>query len=196
MRVQSEFSFLKRCRWSPLWGGLAFSALLVGCDGQVHLEGGKTTDFASSQVTANGPAPADGASQVILSIHLRNSDGTPVVGFKPIYEIVSGSGVQGGDCAVSDSAGLSTCALKATTSGVKRVSITNVKIALVVDVTFSAMTLGGALTGPAPAGSFGKTSASGYAISGSLGSMQSNVVKTSASGWKLYGGPEGNALSR
>jgi hypothetical protein len=172
-----------------------FAIFLVACDGKVHLTDAKTLDFARSEIISNGPAVADGASELLVVVHLMNSDGSSIPLFKPTYEITSGGGVQGSECTTSNNNGVATCVLKSTQAGTKRFLVTNVKkVELAKDLFFISQSPPGAVTGLVTAANDHLTSASGHTLSGTVGSLHSDTVKTSG-GWKLYGGPEGSALS-
>lgn len=173
-----------------------FAAVLSSCDGKVHLTGKKVVDFARSEIISNGPVLADGSSEMIVVIQLMNSDGTPIKFFKPSYEIKAGAGVQGSECTTSNIHGVSTCVLKSTQQGVKKFVVTNVKIALEKDLVFLPPTPKGAVTGLVPAAKYKSKAVTGHELTGTIGSVHSEAVKRSPTGWKLYGGPEGNAVSR
>lgn len=186
----------RRLRMIALAGSALVFSSCGGVDGKTHLSGAKRVDFARSEIISNGPAVADGSSELLVVIHLMNSDGSAVTLYKPSYEILSGAGVQGSECTTSNNNGVSTCVLKATQPGAKKFSVTNVKIQLEKELLFSPPTPPGAVTGLVSAARFRHTSAAGHEISGTVGSVHSNLVKTGTGGWKIYGGPEGNALSR
>lgn len=175
---------------------LAIATLfLTGC-GKISSEvsaifKGKT-DFARSEIITSGTGVADGSTEMLVVIQLMNSDGTPVKLYKPTYEIVSGSGVTAQECTTSNSNGVSTCILKATQAGTKRLSVTNIKIELQKDLLFqlpSSKTMLGLASGAK------QITTSGYKVSASVATQESAMVRESG-GWKFYGGVEGNAASR
>ncbi len=149
-------------------------------------------DFARSQVINNGPGIADGQSELLVVIQLMNSDGTPVKLFQPTYSIISGAGVAAQACTTSNINGVSTCVLKASQAGVKRLSITNITISLEADVIFNQ---------PGRKPVMGLISASnsqtqaGVKIQASLGNQEPVPVQTSGP-VKLFGGVQGEAFSR
>ena len=94
-------------------------------------------DFKRSVIISSGPVAADGVSPLLVVVDLLNSDGTPVVLFTPTYEIQSGLGVVASECTPSNTNGAATCILKSLQPGVKHLAVTNVKIALEKDLTFT-----------------------------------------------------------
>lgn len=184
--------------------GIKFLSLLlvgvlsaVGCSGQVELTNSSSdNDFALSHIVVNGTAVANGSSELLVVIQLKNSNGRPIKQFRPTYSIVSGAGVTGSQCTPSDTNGISTCLLKSTHSGTKRFAVTNLtKVTLEQDVLFLTTSAGSFLSTITPAATNTQSSASGATLRGNLGTLESDLVKTSASGWKIFGGPQGDALS-
>lgn len=152
----------------------------------------KVQDFKKSEIIQNGPGIADGQSALTVAISLMNSDGSVVPQFKPTYDIVSGTGVLPAACTTSNNNGISTCLLKATQAGVKKLSVTNIQIPLEADLIF---------TNPQFKPIFGfvaadkKQSTGTYTLSATIGSQEPGIVKTSGT-HKLYGGVQGEGFSR
>jgi hypothetical protein len=195
-----ELSFTRQRHASGSMVAAASASLLLSAcgpiDGKIHLWGSKLPDFARSEIIQNGPAIADGSSELLVAVSLMNADGSSVKLFKPTYEILSGGGVQGTECTTSNSNGISTCILKSTQAGVKKFSVTNIRIKLERDVVFTAPEKSGLTSAIVPAAKFNEKSTQGHELSGSVGSLHSQVVITGTNGWKIFGGPEGNAFSR
>jgi hypothetical protein len=183
----ARFAAASACLWLSACGPI---------DGKIHLWGSTLPDFARSEIIQNGPAIADGSSELLVAVNLMNTDGSSVKLFKPTYEIVSGGGVQGSECTTSNNNGISTCILKSTQAGVKKFSVTNIRIKLERDVVFTPPEKPGLTSAIVSAAKFNKKSAQGHELSGSVGSLHSQAVITGTSGWKIFGGPEGNAFSR
>jgi hypothetical protein len=179
----------------------AFAALSLliagGCakiDGQIHSTFNRSLlqDFEKSEIITNGPAAADGQSELLVVIQLKNSNQTPVSDYKPIYAVTSGLGVAAGECTTSNVNGVSTCVLKSTQAGTKHIAVTNVKIALEKDVVFTQPTTKSSLELLAD----GKSKTSGsYKFSGTIGSQSPGIVKSSGH-YQFFGGVQGDVFSR
>ncbi len=152
------------------------------------------SDFKRSEIITNSPGVADGSSELIVVIQLMNSNGSLVRLHKPTYEVIQGAGVIGSECTTSNNNGLSTCILKSTQAGTKRISVTNVKIDLQKNVVFDAPS-SKAMFGLAVA-SGTRTSSNSFSLHGAVGGNQPKALNTTPSGFKLWGGPEGNVFSR
>lgn len=156
------------------------------------LFGSGANDFMKSEIISNGPGIADGQSELLMIVHLVNSNGSKVKDFTPIYQVVSGSAVFASACTASNVNGVSTCVLKSTQAGVKRVSLTNIGIQLEADFVFNT---------PAPKPLLGliaadkKQTSGTYTLSATIGSQEPAVVKTSGT-YKLFGGVQGEAFSQ
>jgi hypothetical protein len=121
---------------------LAACVTLSGCGkikGSItHLIGDKVIDFEKTEILSNGSVPADGSSELIVVIHLKNSDLSVVPNYRPMYQIEVGSGVVSSDCGLSDINGIAVCVLRSTVSGFKKFVLTNAKKGLSKDVEFTA----------------------------------------------------------
>jgi hypothetical protein len=171
--------------------GLSVSA----CDAEFDAPAPKVSDFAKSEIISNGPAIANGSSELLVVVNLMNSDGSPVKLFKPIYYISAGAGVRGAECTTSNANGVSTCVLKATQAGFKRFKVTNIKrVDLQKDLLFIPPTPPG-VTASVVSSANRQVSSAGYELSGTAGSLQSSMVRTNSAGWKLYGGAESSAIT-
>ncbi len=151
-------------------------------------------DFKKSEIISNGPAAADGQSDLLIVIQLTNSDSTPVVGFRPTYTVVSGGGVTALPCTTSNSNGVSTCILRSTQVGVKTILVNNVAIVLKSDVVFTTP-MGRSVFG-AIAGAKKITSTdSRYELLGNFGNQEPGAVKTSGR-YTLKGGVQTQTFQR
>ncbi len=174
---------------------LCVALLTSGCmlSDQVHVQFDRVQDFKRSEIISNGPAVADGQSELLVVIQLMNTDGSSVKLFKPIYEVISGTGVTAQACTTSNENGVSTCVLKSSEAGTKRISVTNIKIDLQSDVVFSAPVPGKAMFGLISAT---KNQTQGnFQLSASIGNQEPGVVKSSGA-FKVYGGVQGEVFSR
>lgn len=176
----------------------AFLAVLclVGCGeitaGIESLFERDPNDFRKSEIISDSPAVADGQSELLMVISLVNSDGNPVKDYRPTYDVIAGTGVHASICTTSNNNGVSTCILKSSQAGTKRVSVTNIQIQLQADLVFE---------NPTKKPIFGFTSASTtqsvgtVQLSGSFGALESTTVNTNGN-FKLYGGVQGEAFSQ
>ncbi len=123
-------------------GTVVFSTSLVGCRlDDNRLRGNikipiHRIDFKKTEILENGPVPADGSSELILLVHLKNSDGTVVPNYRPEYEVVSGPGVIEAPCTESTKDGISACLLRANQAGAKVLRLVNAKVGLEKEVYF------------------------------------------------------------
>ena len=152
-----------------------------------------STDFAKSQVITNGPAVADGSSQLLVVIQLMNSDNSVVVDYQPTLEITSGSGVTASPCTKSNANGVSTCVLKSVLAGTKRLAVTNISIVLQADAVFSQPSTDRLRVGLAAAG--GLRSSGAAKLSASLSFNEAGAANKNGSA-VLYGGVMGEVTSK
>jgi hypothetical protein len=124
---------------------LTFSLFFtVGCGGAKEAtEASSTTpgpakvpDFEHTQIETTGAAPADGESKLIVTVHLKNSDDSPVVGFRPSFSVSLGTGLNAATCSASTSSGDSTCSVTSSDPGVKTIQLTNARRGLTVALNF------------------------------------------------------------
>lgn len=119
------------------------SFFLVSCNINTSVEGtgGKVVesinDFEKTEIISGGPAKADGSSELLLGIHLKNSDNSSVPSYRPQYEIQGNPGVNAGDCTSSDNNGISACVLTSTVPGSFAFVLTNAKVGLTKTLVFS-----------------------------------------------------------
>ncbi len=160
---------------------------------QVQAQFDRVQDFKKSEIISNGPAVADGQSELLVVIQLMNTDGSAVKLFKPAYEVIAGSGVSAQACTSSNENGVSTCVLKASLAGTKTISVTNIKIDLKADVVFNAPIAGKAMFGLISATK--NHSQNGFNLSASIGNQEPKPVQSSGA-FKVYGGVQGEVFSR
>ncbi len=80
---------------------------------------------ANSQITGTTPTVADGASNAIVTIELRNASNNPVTGVVPTFAATdTGSTNSYGTCSASDSSGISTCTLSSLAAESKVLEVT------------------------------------------------------------------------
>lgn len=117
-----------------------FFLFTTGCDNTIEgtIGGPRIIDFQKTEIIAGGPVEADGTSQLLVAIHLKNSDNTPVSNYLVTYTVTSNAGVSANQCTSSDSNGVSICIIKSTILGTKTVTLTNAKVGLSKNIEFIA----------------------------------------------------------
>jgi|GEM_PF-6610812 len=150
-------------------------------------------DFKKSQIISNGPQVADGSSSLLVVISLLNSDGTPVIGFTPVYQILSGGGVTSLPCTSSNANGVSTCILKSTQAGTKLLSVTNITISLQASLVFTSPSAGQSHIELA---SSSKSQTQGsYTLTAAVGPVETGIKKVSGT-YSLFGSIHGAEFSK
>jgi hypothetical protein len=185
-----------RLYFSKCLAALGLVFIVTGCgktSGEISATFNRVQDFKRSEIISNGPAAADGSSELLVVIQLMNTDGSPVKLFRPTYEVVSGAVLIAQACTTSNINGVSTCVLKANTAGTRRIAVTNIQIALQAEVVFTAPTTGKSIFGLIS--STKNQTQSNFGLSASIGSQEPGVVKSSGT-FKVYGGVQGEAFSR
>lgn len=153
----------------------------------------RAVDFEKSEIISNGPAYADGQSELLMVIQLMNSDNSVVKDHKPTYKIISGTGVNASECTTSNANGVSTCVLKATQAGTKRVKVTNIKVNLEKDLLFINPPIGKSMM--TLVATTKKQTSGTHVLEASVGNQEPDAVKASGT-YKLYGGFQGDVFSR
>jgi len=153
----------------------------VKISGSLTKLGGKN-DFLKTEFIVGGPQPADGVSQLLVGLQLKNSDNHAVANYQPTYEITSGGGVITSSCTTSDSNGISACVLKAIQPGQKTVSLTNAKVGLKQNVLFENPS-GAKAANLISGATFHNTTPLGSKVSVSFGNSTQGVKRTTAAGY-------------
>ncbi len=180
---------------------LQFVVLLVlvssGCQmrGKILRDGNGLADFMNTEIIASDIGIADGNDELVVVVHLKNSDNSVVGNFKPEYEIVNGAAVWKGPCTTSASNGMSICILKSTVPGSKRLRLTNAKAGLEKDVLF-ALKGTSSLAGFTAGGSTAIATNGGYKANVSVGPWAANPGVGTPGGYKAYISVQGAMDSR
>ena len=157
---------------------LGLALLLANCSMDIAIEDISGPDFLKSKVLSSTTGIADGVSDLVVNVELRNSNDTLVVGHIPTIDLLSGNGITLLDCTASNDNGISTCRLRSTIPGIATISIENIPIELDHDVKFDPPARDGTFiqivasaqnnqpTTDAGNGSYSVTSQIGPAISG------------------------------
>ena len=172
--------------------------LISGC-GKISIEVNKFKkpfDFLKTEIISSGPVPADGTSEMLLAVHLKNSDNSSVPEYRPEYEIVTGSGVSQSNCTTSDQNGISACILKANVPGPKILRLTNAKVGLERTVVFTPIVRSGVRMGIVSASNQNMTSAGGYKAEISLGEKFKNIKSVTNGGYEVRMSVQGILVSR
>jgi hypothetical protein len=139
-------------------------------------------DFLKTEFIVGGPQPADGVSQLLVGLQLKNSDNRSVPGYKPAYQVVSGSGVITSACTTSDANGISACIIKSVQSGQKTLELTNAKVGLRQNVLFE-NPHGSKTTNIISGAEFHRSTTLGSKVSASLGNATQGIKRTTTAGY-------------
>lgn len=175
-----------------------FLTPLFGCNVNNQIKGrygsGSTgNDFGKSEIVVNGTGIADGSTPLYVLVRLVNSDGSVIAGFRPEYQILSGSGVITAPCTLSDVNGVAVCALKANLPGMKSMKVTNLGVTLGLQSSFEfiAVAAKGSVAGLSSSGSAQQV-ASGYLVHASVSGWTSSIYQETGSGYKVYTSLQGS----
>ena len=151
-------------------------------------------DFLKSEVISSGSVPADGISELMVVLHLKNSDNSPVANYKPTYDITKGGGVIREECTHSDKNGISACILKSTVPGEKTFKVSNIEQKVLEKVViFDTPTPTSSVAG-ITGGAISTTTATGYKVTGAISYGGVSYTET-PEGYKVYQTSEGGILS-
>ena len=176
--------------------GLSFILLSSSCSlkGQISKIAGNN-DFKKTEIIASDIGIADGSDDLVVAVHLKNSDNSAVAAYRPEYDIVSGSVSYKGACTTSSNDGISVCILRATQPGTKRLRLKNAYVGKEKDVLF-------ALAGTAPvsgltaAGGVQVPTAGGYKANVSLGAWAASPGVATPGNYKVFLSVQGAVDSR
>jgi hypothetical protein len=175
--------------------GLALIALSAGCGLQGQVKRIGKVDFEKTEIIASDIAIADGQDDLVVAVHLKNSNNSVVPNYKPEYEITSGSGVIASPCTTSSSDGISVCILRAVTPGSKRLALKNAKVGLAKDVMFAKRGTS-ALSGLVPGSNVQVGTAGGYKANLAVGPWVASDGVSTNGGYKAYISVQGAMDSR
>jgi hypothetical protein len=186
---------------------LLFCLNFLGCSLNTNIERiGATSninDFLKTEIVVGEPVPADGSSNLLVVIHLKNSDNNPVKEFLPTYTVtanenndsnslsntevsssVMASSVLTSPCTTSDNNGISACVLKSTAAGNLIFKLTNAKVGLSKPIAFISVKTQSDLkivSGSLPNG----TTLQGSKVSLTLGEGVESGHHTTSGGYKV-----------
>ncbi len=144
-------------------------------------------DFLKTEILVGGSNLADGSAELIVLIHLKNSDNTVVPNYRPTYLVTSSAGITAGDCSLSSSEGVSVCVLKSTSPGTKLMKLTNALKGLEKAIEFVAPA-GGQIFGLASGAKKNMTTAAGHKINLSVGEGPKPQKSVTSGGYKVLSG--------
>lgn len=169
-----------------------FPALMIlsaGC-GKLTLtipQASSVVDFLKTEILVGGSNLANGTAEMIVIIHLKNSDSTPVVDYRPTYTVTVSTGITAGQCSLSSSEGVSVCVLKSTSPGTKVLKLTNALVGLEKQIEFVAAA-GEQIFGLASGAQKGMTTPLGHKINLSAGESPKGHKSVTAGGYKVSTG--------
>jgi len=144
-------------------------------------------DFLRTEIVVGGSNIADGNSEMIVLILLKNSDNTVIPNYKPTYEINSSTGLIATECTTSDANGISVCILKSTKPGNKLFRLTNARVGLEKMIVFNAV-LSGQVFGVASGAKKDMTTPAGHKVKLSAGESPRGQKSVTAGGYKVSTG--------
>ncbi|MDZ4661487.1 MAG: hypothetical protein SGJ18_07675 [Pseudomonadota bacterium] len=168
---------------------IVFGLIAAGC-GKLTLNiplASSIIDFLKTEIIVGGSNLADGTAEMIVIVHLKNSDNTVVPNYKPTYLVTSSLGIIPGECTLSSSDGVSVCVLKSTKDGTKSLKLTNALVGLEKIIDFQAI-LAGQIFGVAAGAKKGMTTVAGHKINLSVGESPKGQNSVTASGYKVSAG--------
>ncbi len=159
---------------------------LSGCSqfGVSSLLGTGVNDFEKTEILPGTPVYANGSEQLLVAIHLKNSDSSSVPNFRPELETIEGTGVIPTVCSTSDSNGVAICLVKAIVAGRKVVRLTNGKVGLESEIEFKAPT-GLQRLAVLPGSNTSATTANGSKVQVHFGQPFGGVKHTTSGGYKV-----------
>ncbi len=162
----------------------------------VAVSGSNVLDFKNTEIIAGDPVAADGVAEFAVIIHLKNSDNSSVSGYKPTYEISSGTGVFPRECTTSDSNGFSACVLKAIEPGIKRMRLTNALVGLEREVHFVKPDRDGKIIGLISGSRAKGETPNGMTIELAAGDAVKGIKRRTPNGLEIYFSVQGAQVSR
>ncbi len=141
-------------------------------------------DFQKTEILVGGTNLADGNSQMLVVVHLKNSNSSPVKNYKPTYTVAPANGLITSECSTSTDSGISVCVLKSTSAGLKTFRLTNAKVGLEKIVEFENLKKGQML-GLASGAHQNMTTAAGHKVRLAAGEIGTGVRGTTSGGYKV-----------
>lgn len=165
--------------------GLTLITIFTSSCGNLNLELAKVPiDFMKTEIVVGGSNLADGNAQMLVVIHLKNNDSSPVKNYKPTYTVTPNTGMTTSDCTNSTKDGVSVCVLKSNIAGVKTFKLTNAKVGLQKIVEFENMRKGQVLA--LASGAHQKmTTSAGHQVKLTAGEIGFNKKSTTSGGYQV-----------
>ena len=115
---------------------LVCAALFTGCGLEVGIED-LSTDFLKTTVISKTVGVADGITELIVTLELKNSNDKLVIGHTPKMKFVSGVNINFLGCSKSNENGHSVCRMRSVYDGTALIRFDEINIELETDVQFS-----------------------------------------------------------
>ena len=155
-----------------------------GC-GKLSLElPTKINDFLKTEIIVGGSNLANGSSDMYIIVQLKNSDSSPVVDYKPQYNMTPLTGLSVLACTSSTSNGVSVCTVRSTSAGFKTFKLTNAKVGLSKVVEFVNPSSGQVLNLVAGA-KMDMTTAAGHKVKLTAGEIGLGKKSVTSGGYKV-----------
>lgn len=116
----------------------ALAVIALGCSTQVSVTSFSNSlrDFEKTEILVGSPVFANGNDELIVVVHLKNSDSSSVPNYKPLFDLAQLSDIQFSECTTSDLNGISVCRVKSIVPGLKTLTLTNAKVGLSKTIEF------------------------------------------------------------
>jgi hypothetical protein len=155
-----------------------------------------TNDFLKTEIISGTHGIADGTTEMLIAIHLKNSDSTSVRDYQPTYSVTSGTGVTAGNCSTSDSNGIAACVLRSNQAGTKTIRLTNARVGLEKSLVFDPSLRSGRVLELAAAGKQSMTTTAGHKMELTVGQAAKGLEAKTASGYRILFSAQGAFSSR
>jgi hypothetical protein len=182
-------------------GAVLFSFLCAGCekvDGTItssYKAPGKN-DFMKTEIINGANGVADGTTEMLIAIHLKNSDNSSVAAYQPTYSVVSGLGVMVRNCSTSDNNGISACILTSTKAGTKTIRLTNALVGLEKNLIFETKIKAGHILGLVSGSRQNLSTSRSYKVEASAGDFAKGIKSDTPRGYDVMFSAQGAFVSR
>ena len=177
-----------------LWNVIAFifiALLGANCSIDVAIDDLTADDFLNTTILASSRGVGDGQDSASITIQLKNSDDSPVIGYKPEFEFVDhggstieGNGITQADCSISNAQGISTCILKSIIVGSRRISFNNILVDIIGQVFFDPPSRNGSFFSVVSSSQINQE-AGGYSVTSFVGAPFAGL-KQEVDGYIIY----------
>jgi|GEM_PF-3475688 len=145
-------------------------------------------DFLLSSIVSTTRGVSDGITELLMTIELKNSDGSFVEGFTPEISIISGIPATFVGCSPSNAAGISVCSFRSSTPGLvtvgTSVGLSNALIELTEDLIFEAPQQSGSFV-QIVSSALNNVDANGYTVTSHIGAPVKGLRQV-VNGYVIY----------